>query len=140
MKNYFILLPVFLSLSYSSVNSQDRKHTIDAELDECIELNSHTHGTVECIEKAIEKWDAELNKYYKLLMKELDAESAEMLRSAEKEWIAYKDSEMKNIESIFSRLDGTMYIPMKFFSKMDIIKTRALQLKDYYELLIVKDK
>jgi uncharacterized protein YecT (DUF1311 family) len=140
MKNCFILLPVVLLISYSSLYSQDRKHTIDSELDECIELNSHTHGTVECIEKAIEKWDAELNKYYKLLMNELDEESAKALKSAELEWISYKDKEMQSIEGIFSKLDGTMYIPMKYYSKMDIIKTRALQLKDYYGLVKVKGR
>ncbi|MCU0373018.1 MAG: DUF1311 domain-containing protein, partial [Ignavibacteria bacterium] len=106
MKNYLLLLQVVLFLSFSSVFSQDIKHTIDAELDECIELNSHTHGTVECIEKAIEKWDAELNKYYKLLMKELDDESAKTLKSAELEWISYKDKEMQSIESIFSKLES----------------------------------
>jgi hypothetical protein len=36
-------------------------------------------------------------------------------------------------------MEGTMYIPMYVYAKMNIVKERALKLKDYYELLTNKE-
>lgn len=43
--------------------------------------------------------------------------------------------EFKNIDNIFSKLNGTMYIPVRVSSKGGIVKQRALELKDYYDLI-----
>jgi uncharacterized protein YecT (DUF1311 family) len=125
---------VFIFVS-SSAFTQEIKHPIDSYLDSCIETDPSTFGMVNCIESAIQKWDDELNKYYKLILSVLDEESAKILKSSEIEWIKFKDKEMDNIEMIYSKLDGTMYIPMKFYAKLEIIRSRAMQIADYYRLI-----
>jgi uncharacterized protein YecT (DUF1311 family) len=100
-----------------------------------MEINPSTAGIVRCTDEAIKMWDNELNKFYKLLIKTLDGESVNILKSAQLEWIVFRDKEFTNIENIFSRKEGTMYIPMQLFARLEIIKNRALQLQDYYELL-----
>ena len=130
----FIALFFCLIISFK-IYSQENKHPIDVYLDSCMEINPSTAGMVRCTDEAIKMWDNELNKFYKLLIKTLDGESVNILKSAQVEWIVFRDKEFANIENIYSRKEGTMYIPMQLFSRLEIIKARALQLQDYYELL-----
>ncbi len=135
MKSKFFIALFFCLISSLKIYSQEDKHPIDVYLDSCMEINPSTAGIVRCTDEAIKMWDNELNKFYKLLIKTLDGESVNILKSAQLEWIVFRDKEFTNIENIFSRKEGTMYIPMQLFARLEIIKTRALQLQDYYELL-----
>lgn len=134
MKKYLFFVSFVILFIPSAITAQESTHPIDIFLDSCMEKDYTTFGMVNCIEKAIEMWNVELDKYYNLLMTELDGESAKILKSAEVDWIKYKEKEMENIESIYGKLKGTMYTPMKYFAKLEIVKTRALQLADYYDL------
>lgn len=129
---FFVILVFFVS---AKLFSQESQHPIDKFLDSCMEKDYSTFGMVKCTEEAIQMWDDELNKYYKLLMNILDEESAKTLKTSELQWIEFKGKEMKNIEQIYSKIEGTMYIPMKYYAKMEVIKTRALQLANFYGLL-----
>jgi uncharacterized protein YecT (DUF1311 family) len=130
---FFVITLFFVS---TKLFSQESQHPIDKYLDSCFQKNDYTTvGMMNCTEEAIKMWDDELNKYYKLLMKILDEESAKTLKISELQWIEFKEKEYKNIESIYSKLDGTMYVPMQYYAKMEIIKTRAKQLGDFYGLL-----
>ena len=104
-----------------------------------MEKDYSTAGMVKCTEEAMKMWDTELNNYYKLLIGILDEKSKNSLKYAETMWIKYRDSEFKNIYNVYSKLEGTMYIPMYVYAKMEIVKERALKLKDYYELLTNKE-
>lgn len=119
-------------------NAGVEKHKIDRELDACMDKNPSTAGMVECIEKAIKQWDDELNKNYKLLSGVLDKEGQANLKKAQLEWIKFRDAEIKLISSVYSKKEGTMYIPMSCDSVMEITRKRALQLKAYYELITEK--
>lgn len=114
------------------------KHRIDKELDACMEKNPSTAGMVECIEKAIKQWDDELNKNYKLLSGVLDKAGQENLKKTQLEWIKFRDAEIKLLSSVYSKKEGTMYVPMSCDSVMVITKKRALELKSYYELITEK--
>jgi len=114
------------------------KHKIDKELDACIDKDPSTAGMVECIEKAIKQWDGELNKNYKLLAGALDKEGQENLKKTQLEWIKFRDAEIKLIASVYSKKEGTMYVPMSCDSVMEITKKRALELRSYYELITEK--
>jgi uncharacterized protein YecT (DUF1311 family) len=133
-KNIFIVL-IFCILISSKLHSQEDKHPIDLFLDSCMDKDPSTAGMVNCTDEAIKMWDNELNKYYRLLVSTLDGESVNSLKSAQLEWIAFRDKEFINIENIYSKMEGTMYIPMQLFARLEIIKARTLQLQDYYELL-----
>lgn len=138
-KIIIVFTAVFIFVS-SSAFTQEIKHPIDSSLDSCMEVDPSTFGMVNCIESAIQKWDDELNKYYKLLVGALDEESVKILKSSETEWIEFKKKEMANIEMIYSKLEGTMYIPMKYYAKLEIIRTRAMQISEYYRLVTEEGK
>ena len=124
---FFILIPI-------RVSAQDN-NPIDKELSECMDKDPSTHGVLQCIDKAYQKWEDELNSCYKKLTDMLDDEGKSSLKEAQRKWIEFRDLEFKNIENIYSFKEGTMYLPMQALDKMDILKHRALELKDFYELL-----
>lgn len=116
--------------------AQERpEHKIDKALSACTDKNPSTAGMVECIDKSYKAWDAELNLNYNNLMRKLDATSKQSLKAAQQEWIKYRDSEFKLIDSIFSTMEGTMYIPMQANMRMEVVKKRALELADYLDFL-----
>ncbi|MCX6160817.1 MAG: DUF1311 domain-containing protein [Ignavibacteriae bacterium] len=131
MKNLILLFLFAAIFSPLKLYSQENDHPIDKQLSACYEKNPSTAGMVNCINEAFEKWDALLNKCYKLLIAKLDEESAKALKSAESEWIAYKEKEINFIDKMYSTKEGTMYIPMRAYSIMNITKTRALELEGY---------
>src|SRR6266849_6779707 len=126
------LTPVFvLALTTVAFAQEQTQHPIDKALDACVEKNGSTAGMVECTDKAYAAWDKELNKNYGELMSALKPKQKEALRIAQLNWIRYRDLQFKFIASVFDTLDGTMYIPMRISSRMQVIKKRALELKDY---------
>jgi len=67
-------------------------------------------------------------------MRKLNAKQAEALRLSQLEWIRHRDLEFKFIDSVYDTMQGTMYIPMRVDSRMQVIKKRAFELKDYLDL------
>ena len=114
---------------------QTTKHPIDKMLEACLAKNSTTAGTVDCISKAEDKWDKEMNRVYAELMKRLSPDARAKLKEAQVQWLKFRDSEFQLQGEIYSKLEGTMYIPMSADSQMQVVKKRALELKAYLDLL-----
>ena len=112
-----------------------QKHPIDAALEICTEKDPSTAGMVRCTEIAYKKWDQELNKNYQTLMSKLKPADKLLLKSAQLSWITYRDKEFKLIDSIYDKIQGTMYIPMRIDEKMQIVKQRALALASHVDML-----
>lgn len=132
--NRFLLIIVGLLFcidSFSQVND-----SIELKFKKCLDDSLSTAGMCNCTIQAMDSWDKELNKNYNLLMKSLSQPNKEFLKSAQKEWILYRDKEFELINRIYyTELQGTMYYPMAWNSKLEIVKKRALELKDYFELI-----
>ena len=129
MKRVFLIFAIIVSLGAVCYGQEPQKHRIDKALESCIDKDSSTAGMVQCIGKAYEQWDRELNRAYNELMKRLDAGGKTSLKAAQLQWLKFRDSEFKLIDSIYSKLQGTMYIPMHSENRMEIIKKRALELE-----------
>ncbi len=135
----FIIVCIFTIFALPSFAQKDL-HPIDKFLEDCMEKDMSTAGMVKCINEAYDKWDSELNRIYKLLMKNLGEKYSAPLKSAQLEWIAFRDKEFLLIDEIYSRLEGTMYIPMRASDRMEIVKKRVFELEAYMELLNINDK
>ena len=128
------LFSVFLLAT--AVSAQEpAQHPIDKALEACIDKNGSTAGMVECTDKAYAAWDKELNKNYGELMRALKPAQKEALRLTQLEWIKYRDVNFKFIDSVYDTMDGTMYIPMRIDSRMEVVKKRALELKGFVDLV-----
>lgn len=129
-----IALAISLLVLPCFVWAQDR-HPIDVSMGKCIEQDDSTVGMRNCINKAADLWDKELNKNYSILMKKLSPEAKKALKSAQLSWIKYRDSEFKVISEIIGKKEGTMWLPIYDEHRKDLVKTRALQLKSYLDSL-----
>jgi uncharacterized protein YecT (DUF1311 family) len=142
-KRFASVILVLTCLSYpfasptrgGSVLQDQPQHPIDKALDACIEKNGSTAGMVECTDQAYAAWDTELNKIYGQLMRTLSAKQKEALKLSELEWIKYRDLEFKFIDSIYDTMQGTMYIPMRVATRLEVIKKRALELQSHLDLI-----
>jgi uncharacterized protein YecT (DUF1311 family) len=124
-----------LSLSLRGQGSD--KYPIDSRLEECLstDTNQTTYGNIECISTALGEWDAELNKYYKLLKETLEPASQERLKLAQREWILYRDKEIEFMSAFYTEMDGSMYRIFAADRQMAITRQRALDLISYYETI-----
>src|SRR6266849_6225386 len=135
MRKLLLALISILFLASLSTAQEQPQHPIDKALDACIDKNGSTAGMVECTDKAYAAWDKELNKNYGELMRALKPAQKEALRLAQLEWIKYRDLDFKSIDSVYDTLEGTMYIPMRISAHLEVIKKRALELKDRVDLV-----
>jgi len=135
MRRLFSALVFLCAFPLMALAQEPTQHPIDKALDACIDKNGSTAGMVECTDKAYAAWDKELNKNYVELMRALRPKQKEALRLAQLEWIKYRDLEFKSIDSIYDTMQGTMYIPMRIAAHMEVIKKRAVELKNYLDLV-----
>jgi uncharacterized protein YecT (DUF1311 family) len=127
--------PLATPTSRGSVAQEPTQHPIDKALEACIDKNGSTAGMIQCTDQAYAAWDRELNKNYGELMRALKPAQKESLRLAQLEWIKYRDLEFKLIDSIYDAMQGTMYIPMRIDARMEVVKKRAVELKDFLDLV-----
>ena len=117
---------------------ETRQHPIDTALDTCLEKYQTTGGMADCFSSAHKKWDQELNKNYQTLMSNLKPAGKRLLKSAQLSWIAYRDNELKLIDSMYDEMQGTMYIPARIHAKMLVVKQRALDLARHADLYVME--
>lgn len=135
----FILLA--LSVTASAQDTKGDKHPIDVFLSECTDSNWSTMGMIQCTDEASKKWDEEMNLYYNKLMNMLDEDAKEKLRASQREWVKFRDLEYESIGSMYSYIykkagGGTMYSLLSVGASMDVVKQRALDLKDKYDVIM----
>jgi uncharacterized protein YecT (DUF1311 family) len=130
-----ILSFVLFSGVASAEEGPKKDHPIDRTLELCLQKDFTTAGMVECIGRAYEMWDRELNRAYKALDRQLDAKGKASLKKAQLAWLKYRDTEFELIDSIYSKLQGTAYIPARASNRLNIVRARALELNQYLELI-----
>lgn len=129
---FLCLIFLFSPQLFAQYSSED-KHRIDIMLDSCLNIteNMSTMGMVECTENAAKEWDKEMNRIYTKLKQVLAPEDFEKLQASQREWIKFRDLEIEAINSIYGKMEGTMYIPMNVSAIMELTRDRALQLQSY---------
>ena len=68
---------------------------IDARLDACLaqDKGQTTAGMVDCTGSAIDAWDIRLNETYRKALAALDPKSRDLLRTAQRQWLAFRTAE-----------------------------------------------
>ncbi len=133
MRKLALLLLLIVPLPLSAQEAND--HAIDKALGVCIEKDPSTAGMVRCIDIAYINWDKELNKNYQTAMSKLKPAEKAALKAAQLEWLKYRDAEFKLLDTIYSKLQGTMYIHMRLDQRMQLVRQRALALASHIDLL-----
>ncbi len=134
MKLFFHTIPFLIVFIFTiSTAKAQEEHQIDEKLDQCLEADPTTFGMCNCISTAMEEWDSELNKYYKLLIAELKPETAKKLKESQRKWLAFRDAEYEYITDFYGEMEGSMFKIFLLESKKRIVKQRTLHLKSYYD-------
>ena len=140
MKHFLISVLLFVGLSIPAIaqnNDSENMHSIDIRLQECLDADSNqtTQGMIMCESAAQDQWLSEMTKYYKLLLELLPPEEKKKLEITQKQWTEYRESELDFAGSTYYNMEGTLWRVVAAGRACDIVKQRALELKEYYEMV-----
>src|SRR5689334_1069824 len=127
---HVVLLALLLPASAVAADT----HSIDARYEACIAAEPTTVGTMSCIRQAGVEWDAAMNASYAALLAILTPAEQDTLRVAQRHWLAFRDAEFARIDAMYADEEGSMWVAPHERDKMDIARTRALQLANAYEI------
>ena len=128
-----ILTILLLSIFLFVYGQTEKKYPIDLELKKCLNYKEHstTQKMTDCVIKATDSWDKELNKNYNTLLSILTDEQKEKLKESQKQWIKFRDNELEFSGYFYNKVGGTMWIPVAAQTGLDITRNRALVLLEY---------
>lgn len=130
MKKFLIFVTLFsLSIQISSAMSE-----IDRDELKCINSTSNYKEMMACTNKARTQWEAEIEKYYQMLIGELPDKELKNLTGSQNRWEKYKEAEFKMIDELLKKKVNIEGKTIACGLKKDIVKTRAIYLRDYHEL------
>lgn len=136
MKLLIIALLVLTIGNVFSQNNKKKESQIDIKLSKCLKDSTTNSGMCNCTIQAEQAWDIELNKYYKLLLKELPSEAKEKLKISQRSWIDFRNKEFSFKSNYYYEVkQGTMFYMISDNSRMEFVKNRALDLEEYYNML-----
>jgi len=140
----FIILTAKLIAQASATlttTTTPEQYRIDTTYRECLyQSENQVYQMMDCGDKARNSWDVELEKYYNLLMTVLIAGEREKLKTAQKRWEQYKDSEYTFAGTTYYNLQGPVWKIVALDREVEVVKHRAMELKTYYELLTEKNQ
>lgn len=134
MRNIFI---AFLLCITNTAFAQEEPvpHPVDIWLQQALEKDYTTVGMREAMNTAREKWDQEMNQIYTRLISRLNKEQRVSLRESQRAWLKFRDAEGKVISNIIASKEGTMWQLTATSNGLDLVRARALQLKQYEDAL-----
>jgi uncharacterized protein YecT (DUF1311 family) len=115
----------------------ETQYKVDTVLAKCLEEHTTTAGMADCLATAEDLWDKELNKYYRLLLLKLDTLGQKRLKESQKQWLIFRDNEIKFISRAYGNQDGTMWIIIRADRIAQLVRRRAVDLIEYYEMLTI---
>jgi uncharacterized protein YecT (DUF1311 family) len=137
MRKTFILFFSLFSFAVLSQTKSKIENTIDGIELKCLKKKDISNVEMcNCTINAREAWDKELNKYYTLIKTKLPKQAFEVLKESQKQWIKYRDKEFAFISNYYFEVkEGTMWYAVAENKKKEIVKTRAIDLIEYYEIV-----
>jgi len=132
----FLIAPIF------GQDIKTDKHPIDIKLELCHDngANHNNYGMAQCEAIAREEWEKEMEKYYTMLMSILNEEEKEKLKSAQIQWLDFKEKELDFSGTMYYNMQGTMWQIVAAQRSCSLVKERALDLSGYYKMLTFDDE
>jgi len=130
---------LFFFLLYSTVSSAQTEydiHPIDEERLECRgdKENQDPDSSIRCEYTARIAWEKEVEKYYGLLLNVLKPAEKKVFKAAQKDWIAFRDSEMEFANSLYKNMESKAWLVVHAVRLTNIFRTRALELQEYHDM------
>ena len=135
----FLLLSLLLITIHCTAQTTE-KDPIDVDYENCIGKDTSGSTISNCVYIAYGKWQSELDKYYDRIMKKLvKPKDKSSFKQAENAWLAYRSAEFSAYDNMFNKPGGNWYV-LRLNSRVNVIRERVQQLRDYYEALDEKSK
>ena len=107
---------------------------IDKIEQDCISKTADTQEMNKCSQKAQQLWKKDINKNLAELKEILSAEDYKKLQLSQTSWENYIDKEYGFINSLTSYTQGTMHLNTREGCRTEILKQRALILREYLNI------
>lgn len=122
---------VWMLSALGSARAEESKYSADKWLDKALAKNHSTMGMRHATLKARELWGAEMNRDYKRLMSGLKGDRRATLLKSQTAWAAFRDAELEANVLLIANKRGTMWPLLADENALQLVRTRALQLKAY---------
>lgn len=135
MIKYYLLF--FLMYGTVSTAQTDYEiHPIDAQRQECrnAKENQNADNSIRCEYAARIAWEKEVEKYTSLLINVLKPADKKVFKAAQREWVAFRDSEMEFANSLYKNMDSEAWLVVHAVRLTNIFRTRALELQEYHDM------
>lgn len=130
-----IVLLILMAFVFSGCTTQTTSsNPIDRAEEECIAKTSSTYEMNRCSVIAQKKWEQEIQNNLDTLKKNLTEDDYAVIEKSQQAWNEYKIAEYELIDKIISYKQGTMYSNVREGLRTDILKQRALKLKEYINI------
>ncbi len=130
-----IVLLILMAVVFSGCTTQTTSsNPIDRAEEECIAKASSTYEMNRCSVIAQKKWEQEIQNSLDTLKKNLTEDDYAVIEKSQQAWNEYKIAEYELIDKIISYKQGTMYSNVREGLRTDILKQRALKLKEYINI------
>ena len=121
--------------SKTQEDEAEKLHPIEIEEQKCMKKADYTTtGMTECSYKAMDMWFKEIDKYLGLLKTITTEEDYTNILKAQENWKKYQEAEFVALSPIMNK-QGTMFQNVAVGNKTNVVKERALELKELYDTL-----
>lgn len=123
-----------ISQSKTQEDETEKLHPIDKAERDCIAKVYSTYDISQCSYKAMDMWLKEIDKYLGLLKTITTEEDYTNILKAQENWKKYQEAEFVALSPIMNK-QGTMFQNVAVGNKTNVVKERALELKELYDTL-----
>lgn len=135
VRNAVVAVSLLVFPALGSATQADAPEPIDAWLENAISNDPSTAATRHATNQARELWDAEMNSVYSRLLLRLPEEPRDALRTSQRHWLRFRDSEGAVITQLIASKEGTMWQVVATEGSLELVKARTLQLREYESIL-----
>ena len=119
---------IFSTTFAFQVNAQQQQHPIDTEIDQCKASKTSLLGQIECEIMGYQKWTAEMERMYNILLEKLDGQSKLVLKEEQLAWVAFRDIRFEFYEKFYGSSTG-QNLTLIASSKTDFVRRRVTELQ-----------
>lgn len=107
--------------------------TIDEQARKCLATSAGqtTAGMADCSHQAYLAYEKQMNEQYQRVLKSADPESRDLVREAQRRWLAYRDAQKAADFGPWSADRGSMVVPNIEAMNIDAIRNRIKELHYY---------
>lgn len=121
--------PAAITAQVQSERSCEMPHPLDRQLEQATDGLGPIAATAAIYAEYEAKWDAELNRVYRLLLAELSPGEQTALREAQRAWVKSRDADGRVIDALYcpeGRSVPTMIVSAHTYARMNLTRERAL--------------